>query len=94
MSILNSSSISESTYKQISQSLLYVDYNCFSFYSIFPNKSGKKPIDQMDTKIQELISTFIEDNSFPFIHKLLKLNFIEKNHITNETIKSLLENTY
>ena len=94
MSILNSSSISESTYKQISQSLLYVDYNCFSFYSIFPNKSGKKPIDQMDNKIQELISTFIMDNSFPFIHKLLKLNFIEKNHITNETIKSLLENTY
>ena len=94
MSILNSSSISEANYKQISQSLLYVDYNCFSFYSIFPNKSGKKPIDQMDEKIQELISTFIEDNSFPFIHKLLKLNFIEKNHITNETIKSLLENTY
>ena len=94
MSILNSSSISEANYKQISQSLLYVDYNCFSFYSIFPNKSGKKPIDQMDKTIQELISTFIMDNSFPFIHKLLKLHFIEKNHITNETIKSLLENTY
>ena len=93
MSILNSSSISESTYKQISQSLLYVDYNFFSFYSIIQNKSGK-PIDQMDKKIQELISTFIEDNSFPFIHKLLKLNFIETNHITNKTIKSLLENTY
>ena len=94
LSIIDSSSISGANYKQISQSLLYVDYNCFSFYSIFPNKSGKKPIDQMDTKIQELISTFIKDNSFPFIHKLLKLNFIEKNHITNETIKSLLENTY
>ena len=94
MSILNSSSISEANYKQISQSLLYVDYNCFSFYSIFPNKSGKKPIEQMDEKIQELISTFIEDNSFPFIHKLLKLNFIETKHITNKTIKSLLENTY
>lgn len=93
MSILNSSSISKSTYKQISQSLLYVDYNFFSFYSIIPNQSGK-PIDQMDKKIQELISTFIMDNSFPFIHKLLKLNFIEKNHITNETINSLLENTY
>ena len=93
MSILNSSSISEANYKQISQSLLYVDYNFFSFYSIILNKSGK-PIELMDEKIQELISTFIEDNSFPFIHKLLKLNFIEKNHITNETINSLLENTY
>ena len=94
ISILKSSSIIGSTYKQISQSLLYVDYNCFSFYSISPKTSDKKPIDKMDKKIQELISTFIEDNSFPFIHKLLKLNFIEKNHITNETIKSLLENTY
>ena len=94
MSILKSSSILGSTYKQISQSLLYVDYNCFSFYSISPKTSGKKPIDKMDKKIQELISTFIKDNSFPFIHKLLKLNFIEKNHITNETIESLLENTY
>ena len=94
ISILKSSSIIGSTYKQISQSLLYVDYNCFSFYSISPKTSDKKPIDKMDKKIQELISTFIEDNSFPFIHKLLKLNFIEKNHITNETINSLLENTY
>ena len=94
LSILQSSSISEPTYKQISQSLLYVDYNCFSFYSIIQNKSVKKPIDKMDKNIQELISTFIKDNSFPFIHKLLKLNFIETKHITNKTIKSLLENTY
>ena len=93
-SILTSSSISGPTYKQISQSLLYVDYNCFSFYSIFPKQNVIKPINQMDKKIQEFISTFIMENSFPFIHKLLKQNFIEKKHITNETIKSLLENTY